>query len=109
MLTTPERRLALRDYLSECRQTTIEYIASRFGVCRRTVFSDLDYLETELSVPLIRKSGKGGYIRVIDGWYASRNYFSPQEESFLKSLMPGLQPEQKAQMEELLSRFVKPA
>lgn len=108
MQSTPERRIAIRNFLSAQRHTTIEYLMSEFGVSKSTIRRDLEYLETELYVPIIRQSGNCGGIRVIDGWFASQNYLNAEQEHFLRSLIPGLQPEERAKMEDILASFVRP-
>ena len=98
----------MKEHLSNVRQTTIQDLCRRYSVCKNTVRTDLDHLETEMDVPLERKSGNGGYIRVIDGWYASRNYLYAEEEQTLRDILPGLQPEQQIQVLSILKRFAKP-
>ena len=115
MTSTPERRLAIRNYLSQARSTTIEYLMSEFGASKSTIRRDLDYLETELSVPIERIPGNRGGIRVFERWYAGMTYLSDKQEDFLRSLMPSLSGEQKAMMEDMqnamdiLSRLAKKA
>ena len=98
-----DRRLAMKDLLSQKRETTIEYLMSRFNASKSTVRRDLDYLETEMGVPLLRQSGNGGGIRVLDGWYATRHCLSPAQEAFLRGLLPRLDKEDRVGMEEILS------
>lgn len=108
MQSTPERRLAIRNYLSQARYTTIEYLMSEFGASKSTIRRDLDYLETELSVPIERVPGNQGGIRVFEDWYASMNYLSDAQEQFLQSLLPNLTEEQQEQMKDILFCFSKP-
>ena len=108
MTSTPERRLEMREILSHERFTTIPYFMSYFGVSERTILRDLDYLETVLLVPLERKRGNGGGIRVIDGWTANQRYLTPKETELLKELLPGLQPDKQETIKGLLRSLENP-
>lgn len=45
----------------------------------------------------------------MDGWYVSRRYLNDDQEALLRSLMPGLQPEQQETMQRILAAFAKPS
>lgn len=108
MQSTPERRIAIRNYLSQVRRTTISQLVQEFGVSRRTIQYDLDYLETELFVPILRECGHGGGISVVDGWFASQHYLSDADENFLRGLISGLQPDQQAKLASIIESFARP-
>ena len=106
MRSALERRQQMLEYLSDHRFTTYSELASKFGISRRTAVRDLE--ELTCSAPIFTVSGKGGGIRVADGWYISRRYLRDEHESFLRELMDGLQPDQQAKMNEILLAFAKP-
>ena len=45
----------------------------------------------------------------MDGWYITRRYLNDDQESLLRSLIPGLQPDQQETMQRILSAFAKPS
>ena len=106
MRSALERRQQMLEYLSDHRFTTYSELASEFGISRRTSVRDIE--ELTCSAPIFTVSGKGGGIRVADGWYISRRYLRDEHESFLRELMDGLQPDQQAKMNEILLAFAKP-
>ena len=95
------------EYLSDFRQATYRELADRFGVTKNTIVTDIE--ELTCSAPLYTVSGKGGGIRVADGWYIGRRYLHNDQEALLRELLPGLQPEQKKLMQSILDAFAKPA
>ncbi|MGN8738926.1 DeoR family transcriptional regulator [Bilifractor sp. HCP3S3_D3] len=108
MAAEAERKLAMRDYLSQVRHTTLAELMDEFHVSKSTVRRDLDYLETELNVPLLRNQGNNGGISVMDGWSAQRIYLSPAQEQLLQKLLPTLADDDKATMETILQKFCNP-
>lgn len=107
MQSTSERRLAIRDAISERRHTTVAELARDFGVSCSTIKRDLDALTATTSFYCTK--GTGGGIHAMDGWYASNRYLSSPQEAFLRKLQDGLQTETDRQMmESILSAFAKP-
>lgn len=106
MIATSDRRLAIRDYISDKRETTIAELMREFGVSKSTIRRDLDAITETTSFEMV--PGNGGGIRATDGWYSSHRYLSDKQERLLKDLMAGLQPEQKETMESILAAFGKP-
>ncbi len=107
MRNTSERRQAILEFISDRRVATMQEIADEFNICLRTAKSDVQILSC--SHPIITQQGNGGGVRAMDGWYISRRYLHEDQESLLRSLLPGLQPEQQKTMEAILAAFAKPS
>ena len=107
MMSTSERRLAIRDFISECRHTTVPELMEEFHVGYNTIIRDLDAI-AEITA-FYKTQGKGGGIHAVDGWYASRRYYSADQEAFLRKLGAGLQTdEDRKMMESILRAFAMP-
>ena len=107
MRATADRRLAIRGYISERRQTTIAELIQEFHVSKSTVLRDLEALTENTS--FYTTPGNGGGIHATEGWYASRRYLSANQEALLRRLETGLQTEsEKKLMESILLAFAKP-
>ena len=106
MSSTAERRQQIIEYLNGNRSTTLEELTVLFQVSKRTIRYDLEILSC--SYPLYTVQGKGGGIRVADGWYLSRSYLSDKQEALLRDLMSGLQPQDRETMNAILAKFAKP-
>ena len=105
-MSTIERRQMILEYLSDYRQATYRDLAERFGVSKNTIVTDI--VELTCSAPIYTVPGKGGGIRVADGWYLSKTYLCDEDEEMLRRLLPGLQPEDQKRMQHVLSVFAKP-
>jgi predicted DNA-binding transcriptional regulator YafY len=103
---TSDRRLAIRDYISDKRHTTISELMQEFDVSKSTVLRDLAAIAETTSY--YTTPGNGGGIHATDGWYASQRYLSAEQEALLKRLSAGLQPEDKKLMDGILASFGKP-
>lgn len=106
MSKASERQKQIIEYLSVNRKATYTELAEMLGVSKFTVRADID--ELTLSAPIYTVAGKGGGIRVADGWYASRTYLCDEDEEMLRRLLPGLQLEDQKRMQHILSVFAKP-
>ena len=106
MSRSSERRQQILEYLSVNRAATYIELADHFGVAKCTIRNDID--ELTLSAPIYTVAGKGGGIRVADGWYLSKTYLCDEDEEMLRRLLPGLQPEDQKRMQHILSVFAKP-
>lgn len=107
MQSAIERRQQLLEAISDRRTERIENLAVEFGVSRRTI--ERDILVLSCSYPIVTVQGGAGGVRAMDGWYVSRRYLNDDQEALLRSLMPGLQPEQQETMQRILSAFAKPS
>ncbi len=107
MRNTTERRQQILEYISDRRVVTMQEIADEFDICLRTAKADVQLLSS--SPPIYTQQGGGGGVRAMDGWYLSRRYLHDDQEALLRSLLPGLQPEQQETMQRILSAFAKPS
>lgn len=106
MRSALERRQEILEALSDRRFETVQNLATEFDVSVRTIKYDLEYLAC--SAPIYTVQGNGGGVRVADGWYVGRRYLHNDQESLLRELMDGLQPDQQRIMQSILSSFAKP-
>jgi len=106
MRSANERRQLIMEALSDRRFATVDNLATEFGVSKRTIKYDIEILGC--SVPIYTVQGNGGGIRVADGWYVGRRYLHRDQEELLRSLMDGLQPEQRKTMQSILTAFAMP-
>ena len=105
-MTQAERQMAIRDYISDKRETSIRELMAEFGVSRNTIRSDLDAITPCTAFEMV--PGHGGGIKALPGWSSGRRYLNHEQEALLTSLLPGLQPEQQAVMESILTAFALP-
>ncbi len=106
MQSATERRQLVLETISDRRQVRREDLAAEFGVSERTIRRDVEILSC--SYPIYTQQGGGGGIRAMDGWYVSRRYLRDDQEALLRSLLPGLQPEDRETMRKILTAFAKP-
>lgn len=105
-MTQAERQLAIRDLISDRRETSIKELMAEFGVSRNTIRSDLDAITPCTAFEMV--PGHGGGIRALPGWSSGRRYLNQEQEALLASLLPGLQPDQQTVMESILTAFALP-
>ena len=107
MKSTSDRRLAIRDFISEKRHTTVPELMQEFDASYSTIKRDLDAITATTS--FYTTQGNGGGIHATDGWYASNHYLTADQESFLKNIQSGLQTEaEQKMMESILNAFAMP-
>ena len=106
MSRAEERRNEILVILSSRRFVTYPELCEQFGVGQTTIRKDIDKLTS--SAPIYTVQGKGGGIRVADGWYLSKTYLCDEDEEMLRRLLPGLQLEDQKRMQHILSVFAKP-
>lgn len=106
MQSALDRRQAMLELLSDRRQETVANLMAEFGVSRCTVLRDIDALSC--SAPIYTVQGNGGGVRVVDGYYYGRRYLTRKQASTLRKIAPGLQPEQRKEVLDILSRFEMP-
>ena len=107
MQNAVERRQLVLEAISDRRTVQIESLAAEFGVSRRTI--ERDILALSCSYPIVTVKGGAGGVRAMDGWYVSRRYLHDDQEALLRSLLPGLQPEDQETMQRILAAFAKPS
>ena len=106
MRNTTERRQLILEYISDNRHVQIQNIVDEFHISRRTAINDIQILQC--SHPIYTQTSGAGGVFAMEGWYASRRYLHDDQEALLRSLLPGLQPEQRRTMEDILSAFAIP-
>lgn len=106
MRSALERRQSILEVLSDRRGDTVDRLASKFGVSNATIRRDIEILSC--SAPIYTVQGGAGGIRVADGWYVGRRYLHDDQETMLRELMDGLQPDKQQLMESILTSFAKP-
>lgn len=106
MQSALERRQQILEIVSDCRVVKMQELARKFDVSIRTIQSDIQILAC--SHPIYTENWRGGGVRAMDGWYLSRRYLHDDQEALLRSLLPGLQPNEQKTMEAILTAFAKP-
>ena len=101
-----ERRLLILEILSVRRFATVQELADRFGVCKRTIQYDLDYLSSIIPVYSVR--GKGGGFHVLEGWRNNHLYLTNEQENVLARLIKVLPVGESAILQSILATFAKP-
>ena len=81
MRGTTERRQKLLELLCQRRSETINNLAFELQVCRNTVVNDLSVLAC--SYPVYTIQGKGGGVRVVEGFKLGMNYLTDVQLDFL--------------------------
>ena len=106
-VTKSERQRRLLEIISARRYETIRNVAEELGVSRYTIMRDLDEV-TDIASFYTVPGRYGGGIYAVDGWYYSRTYLSADQETLLRALLPGLQPEDRKRMQDILNTFARP-
>ena len=106
MQSATERRQDVLYYISDRRRVTYQEIADEFGVSFNTARRDVELLACSYPIDVV--NGKGGGVRAMDGWYASKRYLTDEQDALLRKLAAGLQPEDQKTMESILAAFAKP-
>lgn len=65
-MSSMERRMEILEVLCRRRSDTVENLANEFGVSKRTIKYDIEYLS--LSYPVYTVQGNGGGIYITDGY-----------------------------------------
>ena len=98
-----QRRLAIRDYISRVRRTSITRIAYDFGVSPLTVKRDLQALN-DPGIKILRGRNKDS-VRACDGWYSNCKLFKPSQEAFIRDLCTRVDEEDRKKLLEILKDF----
>lgn len=108
MRATADRRLAIRDFISVKRHTSIKELREEFGVSKSTILRDLEAITETTS--FYTTPGNGGGIHACDGWYASNKYLPESDEDFLKRILETRMQteEEKNHMARIIASFAKP-
>lgn len=106
MQSATERRQEVLYFISDRRRVTYQQIADEFGISFNTARRDVELLACSYPIDVV--NGKGGGVRAMDGWYASKRYLTDEQEALLQKLTAGLQPEDLKTLESILTAFAKP-
>ena len=108
MKATTERRLAIREFISWKRHTSIPELMKEFGVSRSTIKRDLEALTETISY--YSNNGNNGGIHAMDDWYSSKQYLSREDEAFVRMVIDERlsSKEEKERMERIFAAYVRP-
>lgn len=106
MQNTAERRQMILSILCERRTELAENLAIEFGVTTRTIYHDIEILA--YSYPIITLQGKGGGIRVMDGFRLGMKYLTDKQYTVLKNISDRLSGEERTVVMEILKTFAYP-
>lgn len=84
-----DRLLGILNILVEADKVTINELAERFEVSKRTIFRDLDTLN-QSGIPIVTYQGKGGGISIVDGYKYNKNIFSKNDIQNIFTALSGL-------------------
>lgn len=84
-----DRLLGILNVLANTDRITIQELAERFEVSKRTIFRDLDTL-SESGVPIVTYSGIGGGVAVIEGYKLKSNILSKNDVKNVFTALNGL-------------------
>ena len=84
-----DRLLGILSVLANTDRITIQELAERFEVSKRTIFRDLDTLN-ESGVPIVTYSGIGGGVAVIEGYKLKSNILSKNDIKNVFTALNGL-------------------
>lgn len=104
MTEKQERQQGILDILARNRKAKVRELAEHFQVSRRTILRDIDDL-SYAHYPIYTDAGNGGGIFVMEGEEIFRSVMKAEDETFLSSLIPRLQPDEREKMETILKRY----
>lgn len=84
-----DRLLGILNVLANTDRTTVQELAERFEVSKRTIFRDLDTLN-QSGVPIVTYSGIGGGVAVIEGYKLKSNILSKNDIKNVFTALNGL-------------------
>jgi len=84
-----DRLLGILNVLANRSRITIQELAERFEVSKRTIFRDLDTLN-ESGVPIVTYSGIGGGIAIVEGYKLKSNILSKNDIKNIFTALNGL-------------------
>lgn len=105
MQSTTDRRMAILEYLCECRKTTCDDLVERFKVTRRTILRDLVVLTC--SYPIGASAGRyDGGVYIIGDFHLGKQYLNEKQEKLLRELAASaLDEESRATLQSILDKF----
>lgn len=84
-----QRLIGLLCVLADVDKITVQELADRFEVSKRTIFRDLDTLNLT-GIPIISYPGIGGGISVIEGYKIDKNILSTDDTQKIFTALKGL-------------------
>lgn len=105
MKCTVERRRKILETLNERRFDTAENLAIQFGVHKNTILNDLAVISCY--APIYTIQGKGGGIKLIDGYNFNNRYLSVCQEKALIDVINGSPPDETV-LRSILTSFAFP-
>ena len=84
-----QRLLALLCVLADVEKITVQELADRFEVSKRTIFRDLEALSCA-GIPIISYPGVGGGVSVIEGYKIGKQILSNDDVQKIFSALDGL-------------------
>ena len=99
-----ERRQEIFNILCEQHHITMDCLASRFNVTRRTIVTDIQ--ELSLTYPIYTLSGKyDGGVYLSDNFKIGKEYLTLEQERVLQQLFYLSNVEQKEVLQSILKKF----
>ena len=84
-----QRLLALLCVLADVEKITVQELADRFEVSKRTIFRDLEALSCA-GIPIVSYPGVGGGVSVIEGYKIGKQILSNDDVQKIFSALDGL-------------------
>ena len=84
-----DRLLGILSILVNTDRITIQELAERFEVSKRTIFRDLDTLDKS-GIPIVTYSGVGGGVSVVEGYKFKKGIFSRNDIKNIFTALSGL-------------------
>ncbi len=105
-VTATERRQEIMNVLILRRHDTITNLASEFGVCERTIRTDIT--ELSLQYPLETVTGPHGGIRLADWFRPSRKVLTQEQIAAIRKAAPFLEGKDQQALLSILTQFTAP-
>ena len=83
------RLLGLLSVLAEVEHITVQELAVRFEVSRRTILRDIDTLN-EAGFPVASRPGRGGGVSILKGYRQDKRLLSREDIASLFTALDGL-------------------
>lgn len=84
-----DRLLSLLSILANTDKITVQELANRFEVSKRTIFRDLETL-SRTQIPIISYPGIGGGVSIIEGYKLKNQILSKEEIKKIFTALNGL-------------------
>ena len=105
-LKAAERRLDIVLYLSQTREVHYNELIKRYNVSAPVIRRDLNYIEDVLRVPIVRKRGRAGSIKIANSkWNIYQKHLSRKQEDIIKKAISLLDVSEQNIMQSVLNDF----